>query len=230
MVNITAMLRARNITIKTMSTQQDIAGILLDKEAVKVSIDPLFNWTSGIKSPVYCDNRKMISFVNARQMIVQAFKQMIEEENIKFDVIGGTATAAIPWAAFLASELKMPMIYIRPEKKEHGAGKQIEGHLEENSRVLIVEDLISTGGSSVKAVEAVRDAGCEVQDVLAIVTWEIPKAITRFEDAAVQMRTLTDYTNIIGLAAERGALPDDKLDIVLKFKEDPAGWAEKMGL
>ncbi|MBL4694246.1 orotate phosphoribosyltransferase [Candidatus Gracilibacteria bacterium] len=155
---------------------------------------------------------------------------MIEEENIKFDVIGGTATAAIPWAAFLAVELRMPMVYIRPEKKEHGTGKQIEGHLEENSRVLIVEDLISTGGSSVKAVQAVRDAGCEVQDVLAIVSWEIPKAITRFEEAGVQMRTLTDYTNIIKLAAERGDLPDDKLEIVLKFKEDPAGWAEKMGL
>ena len=145
-------------------------------------------------------------------------------------MIGGTATAAIPWAAFLAYDLDVPMVYIRPEKKEHGAGKQIEGHLEAGQKVLIVEDLISTGGSSVKAANAVREEGqCEVTDILAIVTWEIPKAITRFEEANLNLITLTDYTNIIGLAAEKGYIPADQLDVVLKFKENPAAWGELMG-
>jgi len=206
---------------------KEIAENLLAREAVKVKIDPPFTWVSGIKSPVYCDNRKMISFVKERKDVIEAFKKIIEEKGLEFDVIGGTATAAIPWAAFLAYDLGVPMIYIRPEKKEHGAGKQIEGDLQPGKKVLIVEDLISTGGSSVKAANAVREEGqCEVTDVLAIVTWEIPKAITRFEEANLNLITLTDYTNIIGLAAEKGYIPADQLDVVLKFKEDPAAWGD----
>lgn len=213
-----------------MSIAQDVAKSLLDREAVKVKIDPPFSWVSGIKSPVYCDNRKMIGFPEERKLIVEGFKKMIEEKGVEFDVIGGTATAAIPWAAFLAHELNVPMIYIRPEKKDHGAGKQIEGHLDEGKKVLIIEDLISTGGSSVKAAEAVRNEGkCTVEDIMAIVTWEIPKAAARFEEADINLSTLTDYTNIIGLAAEMGAIPEDQLQLVLEFKEDPPGWGEKHG-
>ena len=209
---------------------KEIAENLLRKEAVKVSIDPPFSWVSGIKSPVYCDNRKMISFPEERKAVVDAFKQLMEEKGLTPDVIGGTATAAIPWAAFLAYELDLPMIYIRPEKKEHGAGKQIEGHLEKGQKVLIVEDLISTGGSSVKAAEAVREAGGIVDDIFSIVTWEIPKSKTRFEEAGITLTALTDYTNIIGLAAENGAIPADKLELVMMFKENPSAWAELMGL
>ncbi len=213
-----------------MSLSKEVAENLLKREAVKVSIDPPFQWVSGIKSPVYCDNRKMIAFPEERKAVIEGFKKMIEEKGLEFDVIGGTATAAIPWAAFLAYDLGKPMIYIRPEKKEHGAGKQIEGHLESRQKVLIVEDLISTGGSSVKAAEAVREeGGCTVDDILAIVTWEIPKAADRFKEASINLVTLTDYTNIIGLAAETGAIPEDQLDAVLAFKEDPPGWGEKMG-
>jgi len=213
-----------------MALQEEIAQALLDREAVKVSIDPPFTWTSGMKSPVYCDNRKMIAFVEERQKIVDGFKTLIEDNGLEFDIIGGTATAAIPWAAFLAYELKKPMIYIRPEKKEHGAGKQIEGYLEEGKKVLIVEDLISTGGSSVKAAEAVREEGkCEVSDIIAIVSWEIPKAKEVFEKSNINLKTLTNYSNIIGLAAEQGVIKADKLELVLQFKEDPPAWGEKMG-
>lgn len=213
-----------------MSTQKDIAAALLDKQAVKVSIDPPFTWVSGIKSPVYCDNRKMIAFPDERKVIVEAFKALIAEKGLEFDVIGGTATAAIPWAAFLAYDLGVPMIYIRPEKKEHGAGKQIEGHLEAGQKVLIVEDLISTGGSSVQAAEAVRnEGGCTVTEIMAIVTWEIPKAVSCFEGANLNLYTLTDYTNIIGLASERGYVPADQLEVILQFKENPAEWGGKMG-
>ena len=213
-----------------MSLSKEIAANLLKREAVKVKIDPPFSWVSGIKSPVYCDNRKMIAFPEERKAVVEGFKKIIEEKGLVFDVIGGTATAAIPWAAFLAYDLGVPMIYIRPEKKEHGAGKQIEGHLEKGQKVLIVEDLISTGGSSVKAAEAVREeGGCTVDEILSIVTWEIPKAVTRFVEANITLHTLTDYTNIIGFAAEEGIIPADQLEVVLKFKENPAEWGEKMG-
>jgi orotate phosphoribosyltransferase len=213
-----------------MSLTKKIAENLLKMGAVKVSINPPFTWTSGIKSPVYCDNRKMIAFVKERKLVVDGFKKLIKEKGLKPDVIGGTATAAIPWAAFLAYELKLPMIYIRPEKKEHGAGKQIEGHLTPGQNVLIVEDLISTGGSSVNAVSAVREEGkCTVEDVFAIVTWEIPKAIEVFKGANVRLTTLTDYTNIIGVAVENGSISKDQLEAVLKFKEKPAEWGKVMG-
>jgi len=226
------MLRGLNIifNLKNMDLPKSIAGNLLDKEAVRVSIDPPFTWASGIKSPVYCDNRKMISFPVERALVIEGFKKVINEKGLEFDVIGGTATAAIPWAAFLAHELNMPMIYIRPEPKGHGAGKQIEGYLEPGQKVLIVEDLISTGGSSVKAAEAVRQEGeCTVTDILAIVTWEIPKAISAFAEAGLNTYFLTDYTNIIGLASERGYIPVDQLNVVLKFKENPAEWGNAKG-
>lgn len=213
-----------------MSLARESAENLLKRGAVKVSIDPPFTWVSGIKSPVYCDNRKMISFVEERKAVVDGLISLMKEKGLSPDVIGGTATAAIPWAAFLAYELDLPMIYIRPEKKEHGAGKQIEGHLEPGQNVLIVEDLISTGGSSVKAAEAVREEGrCVVENIFAIVTWEIPKSKVRFEEAGIRLTTLTDYTNIIGLAAEIGAIPEDQLERVLEFKENPTEWGKKMG-
>lgn len=212
-----------------MSLAREIAENLLNKEAVKVSIDPPFTWASGIKSPVYCDNRKMIAFPKERRAVVEGLKKLMEEKGLTPDVIGGTATAAIPWASFLAYELDLPMIYIRPEKKEHGAGKQIEGYLEPGQNVLIVEDLISTGGSSVAAAEAVRnEGGCTVEDIFAIVSWEIPKAAVVFADANIRLTTLTDYTNIIGLAGERGDIPADQLAVVMEFKEDPAAWGGKL--
>ena len=208
---------------------KDIAACLIDKEAVKVSIDPPFSWASGIKSPVYCDNRKMLGFVGDRERIVDAFINLIEEKGIEFDVVAGTATAGIPWAAFLADRLHKPMVYIRPEKKEHGAAKQIEGYYEEGSKMLIVEDLVSTGGSSIKAVNAVREAGAQVEDVVAIVTWEIPKSIENFARADVRLHTMTDYSNIVAVAAKTGSIPIDQLEVVLDFKEDPASWGEKAG-
>ncbi|KKP36450.1 orotate phosphoribosyltransferase [Candidatus Peregrinibacteria bacterium RIFOXYC2_FULL_33_13] len=213
-----------------MNLARDIAETLLSIEAVKVKTNPPFTWASGIKSPIYCDNRKLISYPDGRKKVVEGFKQLIREKNIQFDVIGGTATAAIPWASFLAYDLNVPMIYIRPEKKDHGSGKQVEGELKEGKRVLIVEDLISTGGSSVSAAEAVRNEGkCEVSDIIAIVSWELRKSIDQFAQANINLYTLTDYTNIIGMAKEKGNIKGEEYQIVLEFKEDPAAWGGKYG-
>lgn len=205
---------------------KEIAKILLDIGVVKVSMNPAFTWTSGIKSPVYCDNRKLISHPKERQRIVDGFVDMMQSQNIETDYIGGTATAAIPWAAFLAYELKLPMIYIRPEKKEHGAGRQIEGDLPPGKRVLIVEDLISTGGSSINAAKAVQtECRGVVTDIFAIVTWELDESKKLFQNAGLRLSTLTNFSNIIGLALERGNITKDQWEKVLKFKKDPRKWA-----
>lgn len=212
-----------------MSLSEIIAENLLALGAVKVSIDPPFTWTSGIKSPIYCDNRKMISFVEQRRAVIEGFMRMIVEKGIVFDVIGGTATAAIPWAAFLAYELDKPLVYIRPEKKEHGAGKQIEGDLAPGQRVLIVEDLISTGGSSVNAALAVREEGkCLVSDIFCIVTYGFPKAVSAFEAAELKMHPLTNFETLVKVAAEKVSVSEEDLAMVLEFAKEPESWNERM--
>ncbi len=214
-----------------MELSEKIARNLLEKGAVRINMNPPFTWTSGIKSPVYCDNRKMISFVEERKVVVEGFKEIIKEKGIEFDVIGGTATAAIPWAAFLSQELDVPMIYIRPKKKEHGAGKQIEGALEPGQKVLIVEDLISTGGSSVKAAHAVREEGeCHVEDVLAIVTYGLDLSVKNFDEAALELNTLTTFDDIVHRLADMGEVSDEEIEMLMKFKEGPSEWAGKVGL
>lgn len=212
-----------------MKNAKEIAEILLDIGAVKVSVNPPFTWTSGIKSPVYCDNRKLISHPSARKKIVGGFVEMMREQNLKPEFLGGTATAAIPWAAFLAHELNLPMVYIRPEKKAHGAGKQVEGDLPVGKRVLIVEDLISTGGSSVAAAQAVQ-AECKgvVTDVFAIVTWEIEESKKVFAEAGLRLSALTNFSNIIGLALERGQITKEQWEKILEFKKNPRAWGAKI--
>lgn len=220
-----------------MGRAKEIAEILLDIGAVKVSMDPPFTWTSGIKSPVYCDNRKLISHPKERQRIVDGFVDMLHviarpvggpAKQSSPEYIGGTATAAIPWASFLAYELNLPMIYIRPEKKEHGAGKQVEGDLPNGKRVLIVEDLISTGGSSVNAARAVQNE-CKsvVTDIFAIVTWELDEAKKLFSEAGLRLSTLTNFSNIIGLALERGLISNKEWEKILEFKKSPQDWTKK---
>jgi orotate phosphoribosyltransferase len=209
-------------------TAQEVAKKLLDAEAVKVSIDPPFTWTSGIKSPIYCDNRKLISHVEARDYIVSLFVDNIEKEGISPDYIAGTATAAIPWASFVAYEMKLPLLYIRPEKKGHGAGKQIEGDLKPGSKVVLLEDLVSTGGSCVKAVQALREEGQSTCDhVFAIVSWGLDVSLEAFEKNGVSAAFLTDYQSIIAEALNRGALPENLYEKVLEFKDDPKGWWDK---
>lgn len=203
-----------------------IAKYLFDASAVKVSIHPPFTWTSGIKSPIYCDNRVLISHVTAREVVVKAFVDMIKEKGLKPDYIAGTATAAIPWASFVAHEMHLPLIYIRPEKKQHGAGKQIEGDLKPGSNVLLLEDLVSTGKSCVAAAEVIRSEGKgTIADIFSIVTWEMKPASEAFAASDLKLTSLTSYPHIIKEAVERGVVSQADYEMILTFKDDPEGWA-----
>ncbi|MDF2378904.1 MAG: orotate phosphoribosyltransferase [Candidatus Gracilibacteria bacterium] len=200
-----------------------IAQGLLETQAVKISVDPPFTWASGIKSPIYCDNRKLIAFPAIRETIVREMITLIRPMNP--EVIAGTATAGIPWAAFVAHEMKLPMVYVRPKPKDHGAGKQIEGHLEPGKKIVLVEDLISTGGSSIKAADALRNEGQgTVEDIIAIVTYEMLKATDAMSEAEINLTALTNFTEILTEVKDKGYLQEDQVSLVQQFAQDPSTW------
>lgn len=208
-----------------MDTAEQIAKILLDKKAVTLSTNPPYTWTSGIKAPIYCDNRLLISYPEERRQVLEGFKKIIKENNLEFDVIGGTATAAIPWAAFLAQELNIPMVYIRPEPKGHGAGKQVEGTMENGSKILIVEDLISSGGSSLRSAEAcVREYNTKIVGVVAIFTYEMKKAKDGFAEVDYPLHTLSNFSTLVNLASNTGYIGQDEKETVLSWSSDPDNW------
>ena len=204
-----------------MSTAETIAKLLLDKQAVKISTNPPFTWTSGIKSPIYCDNRLLISYPDARSVVLAGFKALIEKEKLEFDVIGGTSTAAIPWAAFLAHELNLPMVYIRPKPKDHGAGRQVEGTMAQGSRVIIIEDLISTGGSSVgSAAACIREFDATIVGVAAIFSYELAKGKAAFLEAGLKAFALSNFPTLVSLLD----VPASEKEQILAFTADPATW------
>lgn len=212
-----------------MDVSKIIAQALLRSGAFKISLDPLFIWTSGIKSPVYCDLRALISDVEMRRTITEAFVKMKEDWS-PVEVIAGTATAGIPWAAWVAEAVGKPMVYIRSAAKEHGTKKRIEGQLEpQRRRVLLVEDHISTGGSSLSAIEALRVEGAALAaEIFAINTYELQKAEEAFAAAQVGVETITNYTTILQVAKEQGLIDSEKEALLAEFRKDPAGWAGRM--
>jgi len=213
---------AKIISPKMLSDK--IAKILLEKGAVKINSAEPFEWTSGIRSPVYCDNRALVSFVDAREVILAGFIQKISENKIEFDAIVGVATGAIAWGMLVADRLQKPFAYVRPEPRDHGTSKQVEGFLPEKSKVLVIEDLFSTAGSTVKAVAALRkEISAEVVGVVAISTYQFEKAVTCLSEAKLKWWTLTNFTAIVGQLE----ISDTEKEIVLDFSNDPAGWFEK---
>jgi len=203
--------------------QSNIARLLLDKQAVKVQTDPPFMWTSGIQSPIYCDNRALVSFPDARNEIVDVFLTVIREQNLECDMIAGVATGAIAWGMLVADRLNKPFCYVRPEPRSHGTGKQVEGFVEKGQKIIVIEDLFSTAGSSVKAVEALRkEVDAEVVGIIAISTYQLEKARARLEEANVRWWTLTNFG---ALVAELD-LPDEQKQLIGEFSKDPAGWWE----
>ncbi len=212
-----------------MTISEDTAKILLEIKAVTLKPEKPYRYASGILSPIYCDNRLLMFYVDEREQIINYFIQTIKQNNLQFDIIAGTSTAGIPHAAWLAEKLKKPMIYIRSKAKEHGKANQVEGKLEKGQKVLVIEDLISTGGSSVAAVEAAREAGGIVTDCLAIFTYEMQKAKDRFKQADCNVITLSNFSTLIRIAGENNYISTDSVKNVLEWSKDPAGWGKKMG-
>ncbi|WP_318279427.1 orotate phosphoribosyltransferase [Lentibacillus cibarius] len=189
-----------------MGLYDSVARELLNIQAIQVRTDDYFTWTSGIQAPIYCDNRLTMSYPNVRKQITSAFARMTEHLKRQPDVIAGCATAGIPHAAWLAERLDLPMAYVRSKPKAHGLGNQIEGQVNKGQKVLVVEDLISTGGSSIEAAKTLRDAGADVLGVAAIFTYGLQKAEQQFSAAGFDWWTITDFDAILRLLTDDGAI------------------------
>src|SRR5690606_964507 len=185
------------------SMKKEIAGHLLEIEAVFLQPNEPFTWSSGLKSPIYCDNRMTLSFPEVRCKIAKGLSELIQSHYPEVDVIAGTATAGIPHAAWVSDLLQLPMCYVRSKAKAHGKGNQIEGKIMKGQKVVVVEDLISTGGSAITAAEALRAAGCEVLGIVAIFSYQLPTASENLENAGVTAFSLTDYSTLIDVALEK---------------------------
>ena len=195
------------------------AEFLLKIKAVKLSPKEPFTWASGIKSPIYCDNRITLSYPEIRTFIRQNFTLAIEEHFEGVEAIAGVATGGIAQGALVAQELDLPFAYIRSGKKDHGLSNQIEGRVESGQRVVVVEDLISTGGSSLRAVDALREEGCIVAGMVAIFTYNLPISLAKFEEAKCDLITLSDYDILIDKALETGYVSQEDLAFLRSFKE-----------
>lgn len=195
------------------------AELLLKIKAVKLSPRELFTWASGIQSPIYCDNRITLSYPEIRTFIRQNFVKAIEESGFEPEAISGVATGGIAQGALVAQELGLPMSYVRSGKKDHGLTNQIEGEVRHGQRIVVIEDLISTGSSSLNAVQALRDAGCNIKGMLAIFTYNLPKAEQAFRDAGCSLVTLTDYDTLVQKALEIGYVTADDMEVLQEFKK-----------
>lgn len=197
-----------------------IAKQLLDIGAVTLSPNEPYTWSSGIKSPIYCDNRLTLSHPTVRNEIADGLTRIIKENYLDVDVIAGTATAGIPHAAFISDRLDLPMVYVRSKAKGHGKGKQIEGRVKAGQKVVVVEDLISTGGSVINAVEALRKENVEVIGVVAIFTYELAKGREMLQEADVDVQTLTDFSTLLNVAKDQGMIKEIEVE---RLK----GWSKK---
>lgn len=204
-----------------------IAKNLLQINAIIINAQNPFTWASGIKSPIYCDNRLALSHVQVRNLITEGFVKKSAEFG-SFDVIGGVATAGVPHGAILAAKMGLPFVYVRAAAKEHGKKNLIEGRLVPGQKVLLIEDLISTGGSSLKAVDAVRENGNEVAGVLAIFSYEFELAKNAFAAQDCPFSTLSNYTTLLEQALEDHKITDDQLDLLKEWRKDPSNWGKEL--
>ncbi len=202
-----------------------VAEILLNRNAVKLNVKEPFTYTSGLKGPIYTDNRLLISYPEDRGVIVDGFIKLIEDRGLNPEYLAGTATAGIPWAAFVAERTGLPMVYVRNKPKGHGAGKQIEGYLPEGKSVLIIEDLVTTGGSALNSVNAIRNEGKGiVHDVFAIFTYGTEKSENSFREASVALSTLTNVKVLLDVAVKNGDVSEEDAVEVRTYFKDPTSW------
>ena len=206
-------------TLKTV-----FASKLLDIKAIKLQPNDPFTWASGWKSPFYCDNRKALSFAELRNFVKLQLVHTVMQHFPQAEAVAGVATGAIAQGALVADELNMPFVYVRAKAKDHGMGNLIEGELPAGAKVVVVEDLISTGGSSLKAVEALRAAGYEVVGMVASYTYGFPVAAKAFADAGVELQTLTDYDHVVEQALTTGYIAEADVELLHEWRKDPANW------
>ena len=207
-----------------MDTPKKIASYLLQSKAIKLEPSTPFTWALGWKSPIYCDNRKTLSYPEIRDFIRDSFVETITNTYPGVEVIAGVATAAIAHAVLVADKLKLPFVYVRSEPKSHGLENLIEGVIEPGQKVVVIEDLISTGGSSIKAVRALSESGCKVLGMLAVFSYGFPLAEKNFIDADCKFNSLSNYNSLIDLALETGYITEIQAKILGEWRLDPENW------
>jgi orotate phosphoribosyltransferase len=211
------MVRDKDIAIKT-------AELLLQIKAIKLQPQEPFTWASGWKSPIYCDNRVTLSYPAIRNFLREHLAAQIEGQYGRPDVIAGVATGAIGIGMLVAEYMNLPFIYVRPEAKKHGRKNQIEGHLEKGQKVVVIEDLISTGKSSLNAVDALKEAGAEIKGMLALFSYGFDFAVENFKNHRVELTTLSDYDHLIEQATQAGHFKDEEIELLKSWRKDPSNW------
>jgi orotate phosphoribosyltransferase len=206
------------------NSQIEVTKRLLAIDTIKIQPNIPFTWASGWKSPIYCDNRKVLSFPETRTFICQEFVNLVREKYPNAEAIAGVATGAIAHGVLIAEVLQLPFIYIRSKPKGHGLENLIEGDIQPGTKVVIIEDLVSTGGSSLSAAEAVRNYGAEVLGMLAIFTYNFPQAAKNFEDANIELTTLSNYNLLLKLAYDSGEITDEQLESLNQWRKSPDTW------
>lgn len=204
--------------------KKDFASKLLNVKAINLQPNDPFTWASGWKSPFYCDNRKTLSYPGLRNFVKLELVHAVLEHFPEAEAVAGVATGAIAQGALVADELNLPFVYVRSKAKDHGMGNLIEGELEKGSKVVVVEDLISTGGSSLKAVAALREAGYEVVGMVASYTYGFPVAAEAFAEAGVRLETLTDYDHVVAEAVATGYIAESDVEVLAEWRKNPSEW------
>lgn len=208
------------------NTQIEVTKRLLAIDTIKIQPDTPFTWASGWKAPIYCDNRKVLSFPETRTFICNQFATLIREKYPDVEAIAGVATGAIAHGVLVAEALGLPFIYVRSKPKGHGLENLIEGDIQPGTKVVIIEDLVSTGGSSLSAAEAVRNYGAEVLGMLAIFTYNFPLAAQNFKDANIELTTLSNYNLLLKLAYAAGEITDQQLESLNDWRKNPETWGQ----
>ena len=207
-----------------MDIKKQFAQKLMDIKAIKLQPNEPFTWASGWKSPIYTDNRKTLGHPSLRSFVKLELCHVLQENFPEADAVAGVATGAIAQGALVAEELGLPYCYVRPKPKDHGMGNQVEGEIKKGSKVIVVEDLISTGGSSLKAVAALREYGVEVIGMVASFTYGFPVAEEAFREAGVKLITLSDYNAVVEQAAETGYIKEEEKAVLAEWRKDPSVW------
>lgn len=202
-----------------------IAGYLLKINAVRLNVADPFTWASGIKSPIYCDNRQLLSFPDIREEVAKHMGQMVKDNFDDVEVIAGVATGAIAIGVLVAQYLGLPFVYVRSTAKEHGMGNQVEGRIMPGKKTVVVEDLVSTGKSSLAAVQALREAGFNVGGMAAIFTYQLPVALQMMQENNCPLVTLSNYSDLLELALSNNSITREEMVTLRKWREDPKGWA-----